>query len=129
MNRLQVRGDRDLARLDAICGKDATYYVNQGDTLDDDGNIVPDYEITEDIRVRSVEMTMAELTKISASGIERFDAVWRMRKAYYADPRPDHILGIEGHYYEIVDEGVRLDVLGLLYTLVTRRRPSLELIP
>jgi hypothetical protein len=125
MNRLQVRGDRDLARLDAICGKDATYYVNQGDVLDDDGNIVPDYEITEGVRVRLVAMTTAELSRLSAAGIERFDTIWRMRRAYYGDARPDHILKVDGEFYEVLENGVFLDILGLLYTLATRRRPPL----
>jgi hypothetical protein len=119
------RADEMLARLDCDYGKDATYYVNLGDTIDDDGNITPNYQITEGLRVRLVEMTAQELTRLSASGIDRYDAVWHLRKAYRADVRPDHILGIEGHYYEILDNGVLLDATELLYTLATRRRPSL----
>lgn len=121
MNNVQIRGDRSLARLDREVGLNATYHITTGSTVDAIGNVTITYDDTL-VKVRTAGLSAFEVSQFSASGIGQFDAVWKMRQFYISDAQPDHILEVGPFFYVIIDKGVLLDKLGILYTLFTRRR-------
>lgn len=115
------RADKLLIKLDKQHGLNAIYHEPTGTTVDTIGNVTITYDDTP-VKVRSAGLSAFEISQFSASGIGQFDAVWSMRRVYVQDAMPDHILEVGPFFYVIIDKGVSLDKLGILYTLFTRRR-------
>lgn len=122
-NSFQIQGEKDLAKLDRIVGKSATYYTSTGSSLAADGTITNTYSETTGITVRAKKLTSSDVLRLSELGFGRIDAVWKLRHSYIADVKPGHVIGVDGAYYQVVEDGATLDILELLWTILTRRRP------
>jgi hypothetical protein len=119
--RITDQSDKILIRLDKQFGKDAVYHIPTGQTISNTGEVIVTYQDIP-VQVRSAGLSSIEISQLSQSGLGQIDAAWKMRHAYVDDVRPDHIIEVSGVYDEVIDGGASLDELGLLWTIMTRRR-------
>ena len=128
LSSLQARGDKDLKYLDRKLGIDAIYYTPSSSSISGsitDGATTIPYTATPNVRVRSAGLSSVELAALANAGLGQVSAVWYMRSAYISEVLPGHVLLISSFYYEVIKDGNTLDDLGTLWTIATRRRPSI----
>lgn len=121
--RSVTTADKMLLKIDRRFGVAAALIVTSGTTIDDmtsgDVNVTTTSTsvIVNELQVndRSIEA----LPTVNAADVEK---MFSMRSAYASDVKQGDIIKIGSDEYQVVNNGSRLDALGLKWTIATYKR-------
>lgn len=116
------RTDRLLIKLDRQYGLDAVYHTFGEPTIDEETGDVSTLDAEIPVRVRSSGFNSFDISQLQSAGLGQVDAVWLMRSAYLESVESGDVISVSGFDYNVIDQGATLDSLGLLWTILTRRR-------